>query len=335
MSTKTPLPPTSCHVCGPRPNVSPDSLFKCSRCKAVLYCGRGHQTSDFREHKDICKRVKKMRDLMAEEAHKIRNAEEDDWAPANAFEEGVGHFWGIHSTRPYMRAKLEVIRALSIMVSRTAVEAALAEALDCLRLCRGDNMGIREVIPTLYLLLDQYQEAYDFIKWYATSGQDMHYDWGDMDLPFLDVHGADMTEELPYMRDNVFFSSCIVYIKMMLTKTVKDAITAHELADRASLPTVVTDSLGAFLTPNGQARSLADLKKLHKKLERQLDEAFTTSNEQNPHFFPTMLDPMPLVEAPDAPYYAPGDANQVKIWAKQNFFLWVRYHDFIREKLGK
>ncbi|KAE9285960.1 hypothetical protein PF001_g21662 [Phytophthora fragariae] len=60
--------------------------------------------SDFAEHKALCKRVKQMRDLMAQEEHKIRNAEEDDWTPENAFEADVGDFWLIH-----MRTKLGVV----------------------------------------------------------------------------------------------------------------------------------------------------------------------------------------------------------------------------------
>ncbi|EGZ23882.1 hypothetical protein PHYSODRAFT_254862 [Phytophthora sojae] len=254
--------------------------------------------------------------------------------PANAFETHVGHFWGIQSTRPYMRAKLEVIRTLSTIASRSAIEAALTEAQDCMRLCRSDNLGIREVIPTLLLLLDRYQEAYDFIKWYVTSGDDPHYDWGNMDLPFLNVHGADMTEKLPSSMQrgrNVLFSSSLVYIKMMLAKAVKDAINAHELADRASLPACVTDSLGAFLAPNGHTRSLADLKKLHKKLTSQMHEAFSLSQFQNQHFWYALLDPTPIVQAPKPPHYEPGDANQVKLWVLQNAMLWRDHHEFIRE----
>ncbi|KAE9313240.1 hypothetical protein PF008_g19787 [Phytophthora fragariae] len=276
-----------------------------------------------------------MRDLMAQEEHKIRHAEEDDWTPENAFETDVDHFWLIHSTRPYMRAKMEVIRALSIMDGRPGVEAALAEAMDSLRLCRGDNVGVRELVPTLMLLLGQYQEAYDFIKWYSTSGQDPHYDWGDMELPYLDVHGADMTEEVPEGIYEVFFVTCLVHIKMTLAKAVKDAITAHELADRASLPAVMTDSLGAFLAPNGQTRSLADLKELHRKLTRQTREAFALAHSRNQHFWGAMLDPFPLLEAPEPPFYAPGDANQVKIWVMQNALLWRDHLGFIRENLGK
>ncbi|KAL3657230.1 hypothetical protein V7S43_017890 [Phytophthora oleae] len=168
-----------------------------------------------------------MRERMAQEEAVVRSSTDDFWTPANAFETHVGHFWGLHSTRPYMTSKLEVIRALSTIPSRPAIEAALAEALDSMRLCRVDNLGIREVIPTLMLLLDQYQDAYDFIKWYVTSGNDPHYDWGNMDLPFLNVRNADMTEEIPEsMRNdrNVFFRSNLAYIKLMLAKTVKDAI---------------------------------------------------------------------------------------------------------------
>jgi hypothetical protein len=331
-----PLPPSSCLVCGPHSKVAPSSLLKCSRCQGVLYCGREHQAADFAEHKAVCRRIKKMHDVMAEEAEKIRNGPEDDmFSPPNAFATDVGHFWGIHSTRPYMRAKNEVIRALSIIPARTAVEAALVEAKDCLRLCRGDNMGVREVVPTLMLLLGQYQEAYDFIKWYATSGNADDYDWGDMDLPFLDVDGADMMEDSPGYISDVFSAAAVVYIKMTLANTVQDAIHAHELADHASLPAVVTDSLGEFLAPSMQTQSVADLKKLHKKLTRQVREAFDLTHSRNKHYWPAMLDPMPLVESADPPYYAPGDANQVKMWVAQNAILWLNHHDFIHEQLRK
>ncbi|KAE8895971.1 hypothetical protein PF003_g20419 [Phytophthora fragariae] len=71
--------------------------------------------SDFAEHKALCKRVKQMRDLMAQEEHKIRNAEEDDWTPENAFEADVGDFWLIH-----MRTKLGVVvRLAAIKTART------------------------------------------------------------------------------------------------------------------------------------------------------------------------------------------------------------------------
>ncbi|KAG6613398.1 Zinc ion binding protein [Phytophthora cinnamomi] len=226
-----PLPPSStCQVCGPRAGVSPNSLFKCSRCQAVLYCGRERQSEHFASHKSVCKRVMKMQDRMAEAAVKVRSATEDEWTPANAFKTHVGLFWEIQSSCPYMPPSW--------------------------RLCCRDNLGFRDIIPTLMLLLGRYQEAYDFIKGFVTVGKDPKYDWGKEELPFLSVCATDMTEEIPEPMQNdrnVFFSSSLVYIKFMLAKAVKGAINAHELADRASLSAFVTESLGAFLEPNGRS----------------------------------------------------------------------------------
>ncbi|GMF20805.1 unnamed protein product [Phytophthora fragariaefolia] len=272
---------------------------------------------------------------MEQEAAKVRNGPEDDWVtPANAFETHVGHFWGILDTRPYMRAKVALIHELSAIDARPAVELALAEAKDSLRLCRSDNVGIRDVMPTLMLLLGQFQEAYDFIKWYAQVYHDSHYDWGNMELPFLDVHDADMTEELPPSDSDIFFSSSLVYVKMHLAKGVEDAIEAHELAGRKALPALVTDSLVPFLLPLGATQSLQELKKAHQKLTRQLREAFSRVQTQNQHFWHAMLDPMPLIEAPEPEYYSSGDVNEIKVWIEQNAMLWRDHHEFIRQFLG-
>ncbi|KAG6622716.1 Zinc ion binding protein [Phytophthora cinnamomi] len=146
-------------------------------------------------------------------------------------------------------------------------------------------------MPTLMLLLGQYQEAYDFIKWHTKVYQESNYDYGNMELPYLDLHGADMTEDaMPVACGDVFYTSSLVYIKMVLVKAVQDAIAAHELATRASLPA-----------------------ELHRKLTRQMMELFSLAHTQNKHFWDAMLDPFPLIMAPEPPYYSDGDANKVKI----------------------
>eukprot|EP00644_Phytophthora_capsici_P001769 jgi/Phyca11/533490/estExt2_fgenesh1_pg.C_PHYCAscaffold_140070 len=300
-------------------------------CQVVLYCGVEHQRCHFATHKSVCKEIKKSRELMEKEAYEIRNATEDFATPANAFETDVGHFWGILGTRPYMRAKLQMIRALSTIPCRLAIEAALTESLDCLRLCRGDNIGIRSIVPTYHLLLGQYQEAYDFIKWWATTGQEGDYNYGDTDLPYLDVHGADMTEELPDIRYEVFFMSSLAYIKMMLAKGVQESTNAYKLADKASLPAVVSDSLGGFLAPKGLGKNLQELKQLHTKLTRQLHEAVRETHSQNKHFWGAMLDPTPVIQMPDPNYYSHDDVNQVKIWIEQSAMLWENHKEDIRE----
>ncbi len=68
------------------------------------------------------------------------------------FEEGVGHFWGIHATRPYMRARAGLAEALWALGER---DAAIEHWWELLRLSEGDNLGIR------YLLLPRLLEEGD------------------------------------------------------------------------------------------------------------------------------------------------------------------------------
>lgn len=63
----------------------------------------------------------------------------------SAFEEDVGHFWGILETRPYMRARHGLAQALWKTGRR---DEAVSHYQDMLRLNPNDNQGIR------YLLLD-------------------------------------------------------------------------------------------------------------------------------------------------------------------------------------
>jgi hypothetical protein len=69
----------------------------------MFYCGRDHQVADRPSHKSVCNGVKKAQQTMDDEERKLR-AHPGDWmTPANVFEEAVGHFWGIHETRPYSK----------------------------------------------------------------------------------------------------------------------------------------------------------------------------------------------------------------------------------------
>ena len=57
-----------------------------------------------------------------------------------------------------------------------AVEAAHDHVMDILRLNHSDNMGVRDMVPSLKLRLGRDQECYDFCKWWATTGQEGDYD---------------------------------------------------------------------------------------------------------------------------------------------------------------
>jgi tetratricopeptide (TPR) repeat protein len=89
----------------------------------------------------------------------------------DAFEEEEGQFWGILKTRPYMRARAALAECLWGMGER---DAAVAHWRDMLRLCPGDNLGIRHILgpkllglnqlDTVRALLEEYKEP-DFAEW--------------------------------------------------------------------------------------------------------------------------------------------------------------------------
>jgi tetratricopeptide (TPR) repeat protein len=68
-----------------------------------------------------------------------------------AFEEDVGHFWGILETRPYMRARHGLAETLWALGER---ESAIAHLQDMLRLNPNDNQGLRYTLFAWFLALD-------------------------------------------------------------------------------------------------------------------------------------------------------------------------------------
>lgn len=83
-------------------------------------------------------------------------------------------------------------------------------------------LGVRDLLPAMLLRLDRDQECYDFMKWYATVGQEGDYDWGDMDLGFLDVKDANVFESVePFV--NKYSDLCfVVNITLLKIKLLID-----------------------------------------------------------------------------------------------------------------
>lgn len=174
-------------------------LLRCSRCKVMHYCNKKHQSSHRASHKSACNNVHKQTGVVEVEEQKIRNNPGDLFMPPNAFETHVGHFWGLFETRDYMRARFGLVEALRKIKTPYSTQAQLDHLMDMLRLCRSDNMGVRDLVPALMLQLNKDQECYDFVKWWRTTGCEGDYDWGDMDLPHLDIHNADSYEPVDFL----------------------------------------------------------------------------------------------------------------------------------------
>lgn len=280
------------------------------------------------EHKHACKLVQKNRDLLEREEQKLRAHPGDMFTPANVFESSIGHFWGIVGTRDYMRARFALVEAILKIKAFDAVQSALDNLRDMLRLCRSDNMGVRDLVPALFLRLGRDQESYDFVKWYATAGQASDYDWGDMSLPFLDVENADVFEPVDYMRGEYLDLSHTVAVTLLKIKVLldlKDLQSSTELGK--IIPQEILDNTKRFLprttiiSEDKDIMICTDHAARIEKLSSQVEKLYTTVNGYSPHFWQMLMKPGQHLEArPQA--YSPNSIEEAQLVLQYSFDSW-------------
>lgn len=129
-----------------------------------------------------------------------------------------------------------------------AVKSAAEHVRDILRLCRSDNMGVRDILPSIYLRLGRDQDAYDFIKSSETTGFSSDYDFGDLNLPYLNIVDADVFESPHYLYGEfptLAALVCVTLLKIRLLLDLVALMNAGCLARR--LPQELLDRIKTFI----------------------------------------------------------------------------------------
>lgn len=305
-------------------------LRQCRGCLVVRYCNREHQTADWPRHKSVCVEIRRARARLIEEERLIRNAPENFMTPANAFETHVGRFWGLASTRDYMRARFVLAADLFLPLGTlNSVTEALQHTRDMTRLCRKDNMGVRDMIPAMMLRLDRDQECYDFVKWWATCDPDGRYDWGNMDLPHLNVRNADVFEHPGFLITKFPALNHVIAVLLLKLKLLVDIrnirVARKAFADR-SVPFDVSRLIETDLIRSPLSKRLLDespkaLIDLECKLIKQSKVLGATLNKENEHFMFNLFDPdEALSDVPEG--YSPGS------WEEMAFAMRYSYAAF-------
>jgi hypothetical protein len=308
-----------------------------------LLCGRDHQISDRDDHKRVCNSIKKAQGALDLEEQRLRAHPGDLMTPANVFEEGEGHFWGILETRTYMRSRFALVEALLKVKTPDAVDAALQHLMDMLRLCRGDNMGVRDLVPALFLRLGKDQEGYDFVKWYATTGQDSHYDWGNMILPFLDVKDADVFEPVDvftrkYLALSHTVSVTLLKIRLLLdVRALQNSTAMGEKLPQEALDNIPDQLLSTIFAKNKDIMESKGQSALIENLESQVKKLYTAVKRESEYFWSALLQPGPHLTARPAAY-SPGSMEHMQLVLQYNYDSWVETPgaiDVIRDLVEK
>lgn len=296
----------------------------------MVYCSRDHQVADRTSHKGACNKVKKCREHYDHEEQALRAHPGDSMMQADPFTNSVGHFWGIWETRKYMRARYALVEAILKINTFVAVKSALDHLMDMLRLCRGDNMGVRDRVPSLLLRLDEDQKCYDFVKWYETSGQDSHYDWGDMSLPYLNVINANVFEPVDYLCGQFPPLSYTVSITLLKIKLLLDLEGLRNSAVLAlKVPQEIVDKIQQYVPrstiisgdTNIMNRKAAEHAQSIKELNLQIEELYETIRKTNRHFWPALLKPdRHLVARPEM--FSRGSVAEMQLVLQYSYASW-------------
>jgi hypothetical protein len=228
-----------------------------------------------------------------------------------------------------MRRRYALVEALLKVKTPEAVDAALQHLMDMLRLCRSDNMGLRNLVPALLLRLGKDQECYDFIKWQAITQKTPDYDWGDMSLPFLDVKDADVFEPVDVILGRYFALSQNVSVALLKIRLLLDVRAASQpsTAMGEQLRQETLDSnpgqlVSAIFAKNKDIMATKAQAALIEKLESQVKELYTAIKSTNKHFWPALLQPgAHLTARPEA--YSEGSLEEMQIFLQYNYDSWV------------
>ncbi|KAI1196795.1 hypothetical protein F5X97DRAFT_203174 [Nemania serpens] len=322
---------SGCPICYPK--LPPQTqLLLCSGCKAVHYCGAGHQKKHRPKHKAACTSIIKTQVELEKEEATLRAHPGDILTPSNIFENGAGRFWGLSETRDYMRARFAAADALLQIDTTRAVEKALAHFQDMLRLCRSDNLGIRDIVPGLLLRLGREQECYDFLKWWAVIDDEHHYNgrynWGDVSLPYLDIRGANAFEPVYASASRLSLSQLVILalLKLRLYTDIDSHDPKYSNFGRGwpswpPPPTEFRRRIGEIVQKKVRTIMDSDVSTISKSLKDQYKALFRMVRRKNPYFWEALVDASE--DSPSLPSaYSPGSVEEAILGVYQCKKAW-------------
>lgn len=232
-----------------------------------------------------------------------------------------------------MRVRHAHVGALLEIKNRTAVQSALDHLLDMLRLDRKDTMGVRDLIPGLYIRLDKDQKCYDFLKWWFTRSNDLNNWQQDGDDSVLNIKNANALET-PAGFGRVHHSLAhygmlyLLKLRMVLNIVAIELVIKHT---EAKLPSQLLGQVLSHMTnnvPKNNAplwQDIKDCEHLHEHktpLLAQLDALRRTIDHYNSAYLLGVVEPESHYNA-KPPMYAARDIPEVQVTLAQTYDAWL------------
>lgn len=218
--------------------------------------------------------------------------------------------------------------------------------MDMIRLCRSDNMGVRDIIPGLLLRLNKDQECYDFIKWWAVIRHDSHYDYGDTDLPYLNIKNADVFESPERFCDQFPNLSHLTYLCLLKIKLLFEVMRLEQCTASLgpAIPREILDLIESSIPQSPAVRKSREImsgdsdvrKTMIDKLEMQIGEIFDSVARANQYFWVVLIqDDYDFSETPE--YYTAGSVEEMVLVMRHSYEAWAETPgaiDFIKVKIN-
>lgn len=278
----------------------------CHGCKVVEYCSEGHRIAGQSAHQAECNIIQKLRASLEDEAQVLR---ED--LDGNLFDSS-SVFWSISETRPWSDACVALIQALSHIRTVKACRVALDHGFEWLELNWGvDHQNVRFRIAALEIRLGKDQDAYDVMKWYATTGKDPTYSWVEL----YDLQGEDALESLQagnWTDEETHLSTMasITLVKLRIWLNLRSLYNVSIVASR--LPREIMDYIRESYVATGivadnqrikqDLRNGADIQSLYMRpLELQLNDMFNAVERSNTRFWRAIVEGRSFVDESEDP----------------------------------
>jgi ribonuclease HI len=247
--------------------------------------------------------------------------------PNDVFRTGIGHFYGLPETRDYMRARFAAAQALLEIDTKRSVETALEHLSDMMRLCRSDNLGVRDIVPHLLLRLDREQECYDFLKSWATADKT-----GIVTTPYRDIRNGDPFEPIDAFSSGQTSLDHLVALTLMKLRLYLDLGAYPSMSFdyfsrlRSASPGEFDRPVGRLVRERMKTMKTKAAEKTRRTLKTQYHALCQRVYDANPYFWEALVDG----ETPTPPpYYSPGSKEEADLVLHQCRRAWDESEDAI------